>query len=306
MNLFGYIIIVIAILSTIAIGVIKPPMHNRVVIYDSQYTIVEEPNVNTEEIIVDSSKIPSAPVENVLTQEQRVFETSSTTAPVSQKIQTTEQPKTNVKTQTTTTVTPKTSTPVKTQTAKNTQTTKPRTTTSVKQTKPQTTTSSQNTKPQTTTATTQQKQTEPVKTQTSATQTTTQKTNYQNTPTVRVLTEQEELIAWNIWRSNLQNQILKDSKLPTIPVGTIFRVSFDVDKNGRVSNIQTWSENPQYTPYAIEFIAPVIRSYQGKSILEFPTGSNRTKTTFTGKWKIAQNAKYSSPEDYNDIEKVVK
>ena len=99
---------------------------------------------------------------------------------------------------------------------------------------------------------------------------------------------------------------MKDTKLPIVPLGTVFKISFDVDKNGRVTNVQTWSTNSQYTPYAIEFIAPVIRSYQGKSILNFPQGSQRTKTTFTGGWKISQTSKYSNPNDYNDIERVVK
>ena len=120
------------------------------------------------------------------------------------------------------------------------------------------------------------------------------------------LTAQEEEIAWNKWRSNLNNQIMRDSKLPTMPNGIIFKYKFTVDKYGKVSNVQTWSPTSQYTPYAIQFIAPVIRSYQGHSILNFPTGSNRVTTEVTGAWKISSNEKFSNPSDYNDIEKIKK
>lgn len=118
------------------------------------------------------------------------------------------------------------------------------------------------------------------------------------------LTAQEEEIAWNRWRSNLNNQIMRDAKLPTMPNGIIFKYKFTVDKYGKVSNVQTSSLTPGYTPYAIQFIAPVIRSYQGHSILNFPTGSKRVTTVVSGAWKISNTSKYSSPDDYHDIEKV--
>lgn len=129
-------------------------------------------------------------------------------------------------------------------------------------------------------------------------------------PVQKVITEeqkaQEELILWNKWRSNLQNQIMRDARLPIVPEGVVFRFSFDVDKYGKVSNVHTWSTNPQYTAYAIQYIAPVIRGYQGHSILNFPTGSNRASTTVEGGWKISKTAKFSTPENYNDTEKVIK
>ena len=122
----------------------------------------------------------------------------------------------------------------------------------------------------------------------------------------KTLTQQEEEIAWNIWRSNLQNKIMQDVKLPVMPNGIIFRFSFTVDKYGKVSNVQSWSTTSAYTPYAIQYISPVIRSYQGKDILNFPQGSTRTVTDVKGGWKLSTVEKYSTPQDYNDIEKVVK
>lgn len=124
--------------------------------------------------------------------------------------------------------------------------------------------------------------------------------------TIKTLTEQEEIIAWNKWHSDLQNKLMNDIKLPILPEGTIFKFSFVVDKYGKISKIQTSSTDAKYTPFAIEFIAPVIRSYQGTSILNFPEGSNRITTTFNGGFKISQTSKFSSPNDYNDTEKVKK
>lgn len=116
----------------------------------------------------------------------------------------------------------------------------------------------------------------------------------------------QEEILWNKWRSTLQNKIMSDSKLPIVPQGTIFRFSFNVDKYGKITNVQTWSQTPSYTPYAIQYIAPVIRSLQGRSILNFPAGSNRVSTTVSGAWKISQTAKYSTSADFNDSERVTK
>lgn len=118
------------------------------------------------------------------------------------------------------------------------------------------------------------------------------------------MTEQQEEIAWNKWRSNLQNQIMRDSKLPDIPTGIVFKFTFTVDKYGKVSSVKTWSLTPTYTPYAIQYIAPVIRGYQGHSILDFPFGSNRVITNVEGGFKISNTSKYSTPNDYNDTETV--
>ena len=116
--------------------------------------------------------------------------------------------------------------------------------------------------------------------------------------------EQEELILWNKWRSDLQNRIMQDAKLPIVQQGTVFRFAFDVDKYGKITNISTWSDNAMYTPYAIQYIAPVIRSYQGRDFMNFPTGSNRVTTRVEGAWKIADKTTYSTPADFKDVEKI--
>lgn len=126
----------------------------------------------------------------------------------------------------------------------------------------------------------------------------------QTSQTANKLTQEE--IAWNVWRSNLQNQIMQDVVLPNVPIGTVFKFTFEVDKYGKISNVQTWSLNKTYTPMAIEHIAPVIRGYQGRAILNFPSNSNRITTKVEGGWRISDKSVFSTPRDYNDTEKVIK
>lgn len=116
----------------------------------------------------------------------------------------------------------------------------------------------------------------------------------------------QEEIEWNVWRSKLQNQIMQDVILPNVPIGTVFKFTFEVDKYGKISNVQTWSLDKTYTPMAIEHIAPVIRGYQGREILNFPLNSNRMTTKVEGGWKISDKSVFSTPMDYNDMEKVIK
>ena len=118
------------------------------------------------------------------------------------------------------------------------------------------------------------------------------------------LTEEEEIIAWNKWRSNLQNQVMRDSSPMSAPLGTIFKFSFTVDKYGNMSNIKVWSPNSNYTDYGVRKIKPVLASYSHKPILNFPTGTKRVITNVSGGFIISRTAKYSTPEDYSDYEKV--
>ncbi|MGN0017569.1 MAG: hypothetical protein ACI37S_00840 [Candidatus Gastranaerophilaceae bacterium] len=125
-------------------------------------------------------------------------------------------------------------------------------------------------------------------------------------PQTKTITQTQEEIEWNKWRSNLQNQIMSDVDLVDVPQGIVFKFTFDVDKYGKVSNVKTWSTTPSYTPHAIQYIAPVIKGYQGRSILNFPSGSNRTVVHFDGGIKISNYERYSTPQDYNDTERVIK
>lgn len=126
----------------------------------------------------------------------------------------------------------------------------------------------------------------------------------QSTPKpAKQLTEAEEIIVWNKWHSDLQNQIMQDSKIYS-PRGTVFMFSFTVDKNRRVSNIKVWSETTNAQPGDIYRIKTVISSYQNDAILEFPAGTKRIITNFKGGFTVSTDSRYSSPEDYSDVEKV--
>jgi len=269
MKIFLQICAILVIVATISICAIKPEMHKTVLVYNSDYKIVTDEEVKTE-----TAEIPIMEIQ-VKPQEQTVKKTTETVS------------------------VPKTQTTVQ----KPVQTVKIQTPS--KQVKTETKTV---TKPAQTTVKTEKKQEQQVQTVIKKEQPpkpqTVKTTRTQTAP--KVLTQQEEEIAWNVWRSNLQNQIMKDVRMPALPTGIVFKFTFEVDKFGKISNIYTYSENPAYTPYAIQYIAPVIRSYQGKSILNFPQGSTRTSTVFKGGWKISANERLSTPNDYNDYEKVIK
>ncbi len=128
--------------------------------------------------------------------------------------------------------------------------------------------------------------------------------NIENKPTIKpTLTEQEEIIAWNRWRSRVQNQVMKDANV-LAPLGTVFKFSFTVDKFGNMSNVKVWSPNPMYNNYAIKQIKPVLMSYRNKPILNFPEGTKRIITNVEGGFTISRVTQYSRPEDYHDYEHV--
>lgn len=259
------------IIATALVCGTKPQMHKRAVILDYKYKVVDtvQPVIQQPEIVpqVDYTK-----------QEEIKVSPKPQTVPVQtvipQQPVKVQQAKTETKPQTVKTVsTPKVQ-PVQTQT----QTPKPQ----------------QTVKP------------EPVKQKQPEKKVETPKVQPQSAPapTKVVLTPQQETILWNKWRSDLQNKIMDTANLPLLPQGIVFRFSFNVDKNGRITNIKSWSENPKYTPYAIQYITPAIRNLQGKNILKFPEGSNRENTTFEGNIRISNTSKYSSSSDYNDVEKI--
>ena len=275
------ILLIFVIVATISICAIQPEMHKNMIVYDSAYTLVTEQEVKTETKDVPVMEMPAKPVETTVK-----AETMTKPVTVTKKTQ-------EVKVKQQTKTTPKQTT-VKTQAVSNPQTIlKPVKTTTV-------------VKPN-------------VVRQVQKTETPKVETKVVNNPSLqpypqrgegviapKVLTQQEETIAWNIWRSNLTNKIMQDTKLPYIPNGVLFEFSFNVDKFGKITNVQTGASPVNYTPYAIQYIAPVIRNCQGRSILNFPEGTVRTSTTVTGKWRISNTEKFSTPQDYNDIEKVIK
>lgn len=271
MKLFFNALLILIIISTISICITQPSIHKNIMVYDYSYTITP-----TQEIVTETKEIPTI--------EQPKKNTATTVQSIEKKV-------------------PITQNQVKTTSAKtyNTNTSKQnvqKVVTKIPNANANTQSVPQNTIKTIETSKTQIKQ-EPITKEVKQTVT-------QPVEQVRTITKEEELIAWNVWRSNLQNQIMKDVNLPTIPTGTIFKFSMSVDKYGKISNVHTYALPSNYTPYAVQYIAPVLRGYQGHSILNFPNGSSRVTTDFSGSLKISTNSKYSTPQDYNDVEKVIK
>ena len=268
MRLILQILLIMLVVSTLSICTIKPKMHKSVIVYDSSYTLVPEKvsEVETKEIPVMEKSVESSVVTKKT--EQNIIPVQKT------------QNKETIKNEKTKISNPVTQNKIsKSETVSN---------KSQKQT--------QNQQKQTESASIQQKvrTEEPI----------VQKTQTKEIKQPKILNQAEEEIAWNVWRSNLQNKIMQDTKLPIIPNGIVFRFSFSVDRYGKISNLQTWSDTPMYNPYAIQYLAPAIRNLQGRSILNFPEGSTRMTTNVKGGWKISANERYSTPQDYNDIEKI--
>ena len=109
-----------------------------------------------------------------------------------------------------------------------------------------------------------------------------------------------ELIAWNKWRSDIQNQIMENAYVEA-PYGTLFFFSFNVDKNKRITNIKVITSNPN-AKNDIPHIKSTIISLDGKSLLEFPKGTNRKSVLFTGGFLMSDTEELSSPSDYRDFE----
>ena len=272
MKLILNILLIIVAVSTICICAIKPDMHKNILIFDSAYKIAPDAEIESKTEVIPIMEQPAQPKPEVKLVEKKVE------LPKTEK---TIKPTVQVKTATETKPAPKQAT------VSTTKTVAP---TPVVKTETKTVTPKAETTVQQTTTVPKQVVKETVTT----------------TPPPKTLTQQEEVVVWNEWRSKVQNKIMQDVKLPTLPNGIVFKFSFTVDKYGKVSNLQTWSTTAAYTPYAIQYIAPLIRSYQGRSILKFPEGSTRVTTEVTGGWKISDNTRYSTPQDYHDIEKVLK
>ena len=314
------VILILAIVATLCICVMKPKMHKAVLVYNSDYTITpsQEAEIEEEKIPVMEMKLEpedmGRKVENVVE-----YQSYDYTVPQVE----TEKIKTPIQTKTVTSLIPNKKAESRSEVQK-TQTTVPKAQTSKTATHTASPVDVQkildNNKNIQTSKQTEPKVSEPVKTVSEPVKAVvptktvsaptpvavSSKTVTQQAPQPKVLTAQEEEIAWNVWRSNLQNQIMRDVKLPTIPQGTKFNYTFNVDKYGKITNVKTYATPSNYTPYAIQYIAPVIRSYQGKSILNYPAGTQRTIVEAYGAWKISTSSKYSTPQDYNDVEKVIK
>lgn len=111
-----------------------------------------------------------------------------------------------------------------------------------------------------------------------------------------------EMIAWNKWRSDIQNSIMDASEIDA-NYGTIFLFSFSVDKNRHISNIRVTSRNGG-SEADKRAVRRAILSLEDSALLDFPKGSNRKSVGFTGAFLISDYSYYSNPSDFHDFEYV--
>lgn len=113
----------------------------------------------------------------------------------------------------------------------------------------------------------------------------------------------EEIIAWNVWRSNLQNRIMDESAIEA-PVGTLILFSFDVSENGLISNLKYTCTNKQYAKSARADMVSVLGRLERDEILNFPADTKRKNVRFKGGFLLDYTTQYSKPSDYSDYERV--
>ena len=120
---------------------------------------------------------------------------------------------------------------------------------------------------------------------------------------IKKLSKREEIIAWNKWRSDLQNNIMMNSGVSGT-IGTMYYFSFKVDKFRHISNIKAFTTNPLYQKEVNDKLIPSIKNTDYSQILEFPKGSARESTKFKGMFIIWDETSLATPGDFNDVERV--
>ncbi len=111
---------------------------------------------------------------------------------------------------------------------------------------------------------------------------------------------------WNTWRSNFVNKILDDSiyihELDQYGEGTWFYYSFNVHKNGAISDISV--KSMYLRPEDKAKVAKLIKSYQYKGITIFPAGSKRQVAKVSAVMMLSNTSLKSTPNDFNDGERI--
>ncbi len=113
----------------------------------------------------------------------------------------------------------------------------------------------------------------------------------------------EEFVAWNVWRSNLQNKIMMESSIEA-PVGTLIVFTFNVSKNGKITNLKYSCSNKKYEADARADMVSILRRLENTSVLAFPSNTKRTNVKFKGAFMLDYSTSFSKPSDYSDYERV--
>lgn len=119
----------------------------------------------------------------------------------------------------------------------------------------------------------------------------------------KIKTSREERIAWNKWRSDLQNEIMYRSAIEG-PIGTLITFNFMVTERGRIYNVNFSCNNPKVEEEARSDLARVLREIERSDILKFPNNTKRKEVKFQGGFMLDYDTQYSSPSDYSDYERV--
>ena len=129
------------------------------------------------------------------------------------------------------------------------------------------------------------------------------------------LVEYQETIIWNQWRANVCNKVTQnlDKKFASvIPQGTIYTYSFNVDKNRRITNVSVKISRGYInstTNQGIYMIQQAINSLNLSSVLNFPSGTQRTSVTVESGIERSAEINTSTQldaSDFNDTETITK
>ena len=110
---------------------------------------------------------------------------------------------------------------------------------------------------------------------------------------------------WNVWRSNIHNQIEHDINLDSAILGSSCFYSFVVDKNGNISNISVKCSNENMNNNIKDNLEAVIKNLNQNPILKFPENTKRNSVVFQSNFIAATKSKYTTPNYYSDYEKRV-
>lgn len=113
-------------------------------------------------------------------------------------------------------------------------------------------------------------------------------------------------IDWSTWKSNFVNAIIDGSmgidSLNSYPEGSWFYYSFNVDREGRISNIKVHSI--QISSEDKEKIVELIKSFQYSEVTVFPANSKRNTIKVDAVVLFGNTEKKARPSDFNDTEQV--
>lgn len=113
-------------------------------------------------------------------------------------------------------------------------------------------------------------------------------------------------IDWNTWKSNFVNAILDESvrikELDNYPNGSWFYYQFNVDTEGRISDIIVKSMHLSFDDK--QKIIELIKSFEYSELTIFPHNTKRKIAKVSAVLMLSNETEYSRPNNFNDFEQV--